>query len=268
MRVTVARLLRTEALRFGVVYGSIVLWFLLILGVVKGAKQTVTTKVDMAGGSLMQGFGIGNLSTPDSFLQQMAGVSFNHPIVLALVGALTTALGVRACQGELLQGTLEVTLAGPVRRTNYLLGYVAVMVVATAGLMFVAWAAMLGLDWLLDVPGTIAVGDAARACAVGFATFLTFGAIALLVSVLLGRHGSAMFTTVGVLVAMFALTFAERAWSNDVVQWLAPVSVFHWFDPGATLGGAPVRVRDWLVPLLESAGCIAAACVIFERRDL
>lgn len=268
MRVTALRLLRTEALRIGIVYGAMVLWFLLIYAVVRGAKETIVNSTQLGGSALLKGFGLGNLISPDAILQQMTGVSFNHPIVLALVGAVTVSLGVRACQGELLAGTLDVTLAGPVRRTRYLAGYITVIVVATAGLMLVALASMVLWDAVLEVPGTIDFADAARTCAMGFATFLTFGALALLVSVLLGPRGSAMFTTVGILVVMFALTFVERAWNNDIIQWIAPISVFHWFDPGPTLAGVPVRTRDFAIPIAESVAAFGLACGAFERRDL
>jgi ABC-type transport system involved in multi-copper enzyme maturation permease subunit len=268
MGVTIARLLRTEAVRIGVVLSGIALWFLLIFAVVRGARSDITAKTNMVGGNIMQGFGIGDLNSPNALIQQMTAVSFNHPIVLALVGALTVSLGARAVQGELLRGTLDLTLAGPVRRTNYLLGYVVVMLASTVALMCVAWASMVGFDRLLDVPGTIEPGAAARACVAGFAVFSTFGALGLLVSVVLGRRGSAIFSSIGILVAMFALTFAERIWDADIVQWIAPISVFHWFDPGATLAGEPLELRDVAIPLIETVAAVGLACWRFERRDL
>lgn len=268
MLATLVRLVRTGRLRIAVLSASMAAWFLLIMAVVAGMAEDIEAKTQLFGGALMEGFGIGAIASPDMLVQQMAGVSFNHPVVLALVGGVTVAPAVRACQGELLDGTLDVTLAGPVSRLRYLGGYAVSIVLATATLMVVTWASMIGFERLLGVPGTIDAGAAAMTCLNAFAVFLTFGAIALLVSVLLGRVGNAMFVTIGVLVVMFAITFAERIWSAGWIQLIGPMSVFHWFDPGATLGSRDVRVRDVLVPLAEAVACFALAAWRFERRDL
>lgn len=268
MLVTIRRLLHTERMRLLVLSGAMALWFLLVMALVRGMAADISAQSQMFGSSITKGFGIGSLATPDSLLAQMAAVSFNHPIVLAIVGAVTVAFGARACQGELAQGTLDVTLGHSLSRSRYLLGYVVVIAVSVVVLMSVAWAAMIGFDHLLGVPGTLDPARAAITCANGAAVFFSFGAIALLVSVLLGRRGNATFVTLGILVAMYATTFAERISSSSILDVLGPISVFHWFDPSATLLGTMPSVADYVVPLASAAACVVVALWRFERRDL
>jgi ABC-type transport system involved in multi-copper enzyme maturation permease subunit len=243
-------------------------WFLVIMLVVRSSGADVAAQSTSFGSSFSKGLGLGDLLGPDAVLQQLVGVSFNHPLVLALIGSVTVALGARACQGELLAGTLDVTLARSISRSRYLLAYVAVMAGAVALLMTVAWAAMIGFDRLLDVPGRLDPGRAALLCLNGTVVFLGFGVLALLVSVLLGRKGSATFTSVGILAVMFAISFVERIWSGALMDVIGPLSLFHWLDPGATLAGQPVPVSRFLVPLAVVIAGVGAALWQFERRDL
>ncbi|MBC7462609.1 MAG: ABC transporter permease subunit [Thermoleophilia bacterium] len=268
MLVTIRRLLRTERTRLIILSLALAVWFLLILLVVRSSAADVAAQSQAFGSNLGKGFGLGSLITPTAVLTQLLGVSFNHPIVLAIIGAATVALGARACQGELLHGTLDVTLSRSLARWRYLLGYAVVMALATVLLMSVSWGAMVGLERLLHVPGELEAGRAFEACANGAVVFFACGTIALLVSVLLGRRGSAMFVSVGVLVVMYATTFVERVWSNAILQFIAPVSVFHWFDPGAVLSGTGPTAADYAVPSLIAIACTALAAWRFERRDL
>lgn len=268
MVVTLRRLLRTERTKLVVLSAAMAAWFALMMLIVRNAAEDVTVKTQFAGSAFTRGFGLTDLISPDAIIAQLTGVSFNHPIVLALVGAVTIAPGARACQGELERGTLDMTLARPVSRAAYLLGYVAYVLIAVTVLMVVAWAAILGFDRLLAVPGELQVGRVSVMCLNAGLVFATFAGIALLISVLLGRRGNAVFVTIGVLVVMYALTFAERAWSAELLERLGPLSIFHWFDPGNTLMGVPVYTSDLVVPAAVFAAGVAGALWWFERRDL
>jgi len=268
MLVTIRRLLRTERTRLLVLSCALVLWFLVILLVVRSSADDIAAQSQAFSSNLGKGFGLGALITPTAVLTQLLGTSFNHPIVLAIIGAATVALGARSCQGELLRGTLDVTLGRALPRWRYLLGYAITIAISTALLMVVSWCAMVGLERLLDVQGELEKGRAFEACANGAAVFFAAGAISLLVSVLLGRRGNAMFVSVAVLVVMYAMTFVERVWQNEVLQFIAPVSIFHWFDPGAVLAGTGPFTADYAVPTIVAVACIAVAAWRFERRDL
>lgn len=268
MSAVLHRLLRGDARRFAMLSASLVLWFVLILLVVRNGAAAIGMKTDLAGSSILKGFGIGSLATPDSLLAQMIGVSFNHPLVLALVGAVSVAPGVRACQGELLAGTLDITLARPITRWQYLLAYTVHALIGVVVLMVVAWAAMVGLDTVLGVPGELDPGRAALACLQAGLVFFSFYAVALALSVAMARVGNAMFAAVGVLAVMFALTFVQRAWDSSIIGTIEHASVFHGFDPSATLQGMTVTTGDVLTPIVVAIIGLGFAFVRFQRRDL
>lgn len=262
------RLLREGRTRLLVIAAAMAAWFALILGVTRTAAADVQAKTELFDSALTRGFGLGSLASPDLLLAQLVGVSFNHPILLALVGAVTVGPGARACQGELRAGTLDVTLARPLSRTRYLLGYALVMLLESALLMLVAFASMVGFEALFDVPGTLHLDRAAALCLVATLVFASFGAIAMLVSVLLGRRGNAVFVSIGVLIVMFAITFARRAWDAELLDLLDRASVFRWLDASGILLGVDVTATDVLAPTAIIVGCIALAAWRFERRDL
>lgn len=268
MIAVVRRLLREERLRLAIITIAMAAWFVLIMAVARAAAADLQAQVEFFDSPLTRGFGLGAITDPDTMLAQLVGVSFNHPIPLALVGAVTIALGARACQGELRAGTLEPTLARALPRRSYLAAYMFVIVLMLAAVMSAAWVAVVGADRLLQVPGELDAGRAAMLALNSGIAFLGFGAIALLLSVLLGPRGSAAFATVGILVVMFAITFAERAWDAALLDVLGPLSLFHWYDPAPTLLGAGVPARNLLVPIGVSVACALLSLWRFERRDL
>jgi hypothetical protein len=265
---TLRRLLREDSHRIVIVLGSMVAWFALIMLVVRNADPLIEAKTQAVGSSVMRGFGLGSLTSADAMIAQMAAVSFNHPIVLALVGAFTVSPAVRACQGELRAHTLELSLTRPLGRTRYLLSVIIHIVWTLTLLMAISWAAMVGSDRLLSVPGTIHPARAALTVFNGGLVFLGFAAVALLASVTLARKGNAMFTTVGILVLMFADTFTERAWPSTASHAIGRLSLFHWFDPGSTLMGVPMHAPALLVPAAFGLVGFGAAIWLFERRDV
>lgn len=263
-----ARILRTERVRLLVIGLAVVAWFALIMLVTRSAAADLRATTQQFDSPLTKGFGLGSLLTPDGIIAQLVGVSFNHPIVLALVGGVTVSFGARACQGELRDGTLESTLARSVSRTSYLMAYVVVIVLSLVAFLVVAWASMVGFERAFGLPGTLDAGRAAVMCVNAGVSFLGFGAIALLVSVFAARSHSATFVTVGILVVMFAITFAERAWAAAWLDVVGPLSLFHWYDPAPVLLGLSVPTSHFVVPLAISIVAVALALWRFERRDL
>ncbi len=264
----VLRILRTDRACLLILAGAMVAWFALIMLVTRSAAADVQAKTEMFDSPLTRGFGLGSLVTPDGILAQLVGVSFNHPIVLALVGGATVTYGARACQGELRDGTLEFALARSVSRTSHLLAYAIVILVSLTMLMVVAWASMIGFERAFDVPGTLDAGRAAVMCVNAGVSFLGFGAIALVASVFGARARNATFVTIGILVMMFAITFAERAWDADWLDVAGPLSLFHWYDPAPVLLGVSVPASHVLIPAAIAVGLFVVALWRFEHRDL
>lgn len=268
MQVVIRRLLREHRGRFAIVGFATTLWLLVLLLVVRNSAPMVAAKADAFGGAITKGFGLGALVTPDAVIAQIVGLGFNHPFMLVLAGALTVSFGTRACQGELADGTLDLTLARSISRTRFLLAYVVVVVGAVLVLMTIAGASTLLWDRVFSVPGTLEVGRVVSMCLHGAVVYLAFGALSLLVSVLAPRHMSAGFISVGILIVMYATSFVERIWTGVVMDVIGPMSLFHWFDPGGILGGASLELRDVFVPLVEAIAFTLLAMWRFERRDL
>jgi hypothetical protein len=65
---------------------------------------------------------------------------------------------------------------------------------------------------------------------------------------------------------MFLVDFLAEIWSP--IEAVAPLSLFHYYNPVSTaaLGGVPVR--DMGVLALVAGVALAAAFAVFQRRDL
>lgn len=190
---------------------------------------------------------------------------FQHPIFLVAAVAFIVAAGtVQAAERE--TGFLDLVLARPVRRVEYLMGVVAmvgtgavvlplaILAGAAAGLITVD-ATPAGVSWMTYLPAALALTLA----------LLALGGISLLAAAGARRRGSAIGAAVAVILVFYWLDFVGPLWdATETVRWLSP---FSYFDPAASVT-AGLRTRDVVVLASVFAATTAGAFLRFARQDL
>jgi ABC-2 type transport system permease protein len=211
--------------------------------------------------ALLAFFGIekGGLGTAAGYLQAEL---FSLMLPLMLIAYLIAASSA-AIAGEQEAGTLEFLLAQPVSRRRVLLekyaGLCASLAVISVAFVAVLAVATRVFDLDVTVPNLVAATVSAYLLA------LLFGAVALLAGCITGHRALAAGVASAAAVAAYLLS--SLATLVDALKRFRPLSPFWWYS-----GHDPLRngLEPLHVVLLVAAtlACIAAALVVFDRRDL
>jgi ABC-2 type transport system permease protein len=213
--------------------------------------------VTLGGGESGDGGAAFNPADPERFMS-MEFFAF-MPVILGVFAVLAGS-GLLAADEE--NGTLDLVLAHPVSRTGLFVGRLLGFTAATVLILAVGW-----LGWAVWLSGSsldVSRGALALPFLSLLAVLLFFGALALLLSMLLPSRRQAAMTTGLALVASFFLTSLARlnkSW--EVVGQLSPLT---YYQSGQAIRGLNV---GWFAGLLAAAAVFsAAAWLLFERRDV
>jgi beta-exotoxin I transport system permease protein len=204
-------------------------------------------------------FGIsGDFTTGPGYLDGEL-FSLMLPLFAIVLGVGSAA---RTLAGEEDAGRLELVLSYPVRRRDAVLAKGAAVAVELAILAAAGFGALALLDPLVGLDLSIARLAAAMAGVALLALF--YGWLALAVAAATPSRALA----IGVPAAVAAAGYLIGG-LHELAGWLDP---FRFLSPFWWLGQSPLRngVDGWgaLVVALAAVGCLAAAAVLLERRDL
>lgn len=198
-----------------------------------------------------------NLNTPEGYF----GTYFSSYIPL-IVGIFAAGAAAGLLAGDEERGTLDLTLSYPVSRTGVFLGRWLAFAVALALILFIAY-----LGWAVTLPMNsmdVTAGALLLPFVPMWALLLLFGALSLLLSLVLPSARMASMTTGGLLVANFLL--AGLANLNEDLQPVMDVTPFAYLQGGDSLGGLN---WTWIAGLVGAALLLSAlAWLLFRRRDI
>lgn len=209
-------------------------------------------------------------------VQGLAGVLaivYTHPVWLTLVGAWAVGYGARAIAGDIERGTLGLTLAYPITRSQ---------LVASKALTLATGILLLVLVTLLTTAAGLAFQNTALPAGVagyawaGVGMLLLFGclgAVSLACSAIVGVRGTgspeagkALGWALGWALGSYAIDALGQFWKK--AEPYRPWSIFKQFDPKGLLGGTPPDLVAWLYMGGVIVLSLVVAWVVFNRRDL
>lgn len=232
-----------------------------VMGLLYDTMQTLVGLEDMLASyppELMAFFGdVMTMNTPGGYF----GVYYASYLPL-IVGIFVVPAAAGLLAGDEERGTLDLTLAQPVSRTGLFWGRWLGLVVATGLILLAAWA-----GWAITLPFTD-FGIAPLALLLGYVPtgglVMLFGALALLLSMLLPSARLAAMTAGALLVANWLLVGLAALNENlQAVLDLTPWALFQDGSAIVALEWGPVLALKALAWLLA-----AAAWLLFLRRDI
>ncbi len=205
--------------------------------------------------------GSADIASPTGY----AGSGYLHPVALAIQGALAISMAAAPAR-EAEDGTAELVLARPLPPARWLGAHFLAM--ATGLAVVVAGGYLGGLVAALTVDdlSPVDAGPLALAALAGYLCFLAVGGVTLLVTSLVRTGGRAVGWAAGFLLVSYALDYLSQVWS--IAEPLGPLSIFHYLDPPAVIGGAGLRAVDALALAGLAVVTAAIALARVEHRDL
>lgn len=256
-RYTLSRF-RGQILGWGIailLLGLMLMWF---YPSIAEQQETLEQLLEIYPAELSAFFGdLSAMATPEGFLSVEY---FSYmPLILGIF-ALLMGSGLLASDEE--NGTLDLVLAHPVSRTALFLGRLIAFVVATLAILAISWLGLvIGTVWTSPAPGW---GEMALPFLSLLAILLLFGALALLLSMLLPSRRLAAMTAGLVLVASFFIT--GLAHISEELETIAKFSPLNYYQSGEAMNGLN---HQWFWGLVAFAVLFALlAWWRFQARDI
>jgi len=205
--------------------------------------------------------GSADIASPTGY----AGSGYLHPVALAIQAAVAISMAAAPAR-ETEDGTAELVLSRPLPPARWLGAHALAMATGLAVVVAGGYAGGLAAAAAVDDLAPVDAGPLAAAAVAGFLCFLALGGVTLLVSSAVRTGGGAVGWAAGFLLVSYATDYLAQVWS--IAEPLGPLSVFHYLDPPAILGGAGLGAGDAAALLGLAVVTAALALVRIERRDL
>lgn len=212
---------------------------------------------------LMDAFGLGgaSLTSPEGYLTSQL-YSNLYPIILLIMGIGAATWTIAGAERD---GTLEATLAAPVRRWSVALERFLAVAVLTGVVTLVSTAALAALSPALGLTTDLPWWGVWSAGLTMWALVLLYSAVAFAVGAATGRSGWAIAAaSVAAVIGFLGQVLAALA---EPLEWMRVISPWYWFLEPNPLVTAP----GWLslgLPLVLTAALVGIGIWVFDRRDL
>lgn len=179
-----------------------------------------------------------------------------------IVGIFAVLAGSGLVAGDEESGRLDLVLAHPVGRTALFFARLAAFILAAMGIMTISW---LGFSVTLGSTSLdVTWGEMAGPFVSLLAQMLVYGALALLLSMLLPSRRLAASAAGLVMVASYFLSALSRI--NEDLHVVAQFLPHDYYQGGKAVAGLNLT---WLFGLLAASAALALlAWVLFLRRDI
>jgi ABC-2 type transport system permease protein len=205
-------------------------------------------------------------------------LSYEEPLALALMSFWAISRGSDVVAGELGRGSLEMTLAQPVRRIEWLTSHSLITLLGVAAIASAAW---LG-TWSGIQTVTLEEQVPARTFAIAAFNLFSLGVFLAGLSTLLSSFDSVRSRVVGIVVAIYAVQLIQKVVARAApdeyvnVKRLGDWSFLSAFEPQVLVHGIRSGAPEAWATFWDYNGVllalglfgVAVAAAIFQHRDL
>lgn len=226
-------------------------------GMLQGMVQRMPLPVQqLFGEALIDQFSIGG----------GVGFGYNHPFVLVTLSLVAITLPAAHIAGEIENGTLELLFTMPVRRLTIASSLWLGSGVALFGLTLGCW---LGTGVGILIFPEMRSLDVSSVLRLGTNLFLLMGAVSsytLLLSAFAREGGKTALRAAGLTLLFYFIDVVVGIW--PAVDFMAPFTLFHYYQPQDLMRGAPVWGRSVAVLALIIAAAGSVAIAQIHRRNI
>lgn len=203
----------------------------------------------------------GSITSPEGYLMGQL-YSNLYPLLLLVLGISMAAWAIAGAEGD---GTLETTLAAPVRRSSLAWGRWWATTVATLAVILVSTACLVGMSPSLGLTDGLPSWGPWAAGLTMWALVILYSSVSFAVGAATGRRSWALAAaTVLAAVGFLGQLFASLA---APLEYLQPTSPWYWFLGTSPLTQPPGLV-SFVLPLGLAVVIAGAGIWRFSRRDI
>lgn len=252
------RRLRGQILGWGIAFGAVAFYLMVLYKPMVGQQAELVALMEAYGETMMAFFGGAmDFLSPAGYLEFSL---FSYMPVIAGIFALLTGGGLLAVDEE--KGTLDLLLAYPISRAALFWGRFLAFLVATVAILGCTWIGFVAglplVDWEI---GALALLLPQLSLLV---LLMFFGAVALLLSMVLPSRTAASSVTGGLLVLSYLISSLARV--NARLERLNTFSPLKYYQGGHAL--EELNGTYFAGLLIAAVLCVMLAWWRFERRDI
>ncbi len=254
--------LRGQILGWGISLALLAVVLVLFYGTIAEESEQWKDLLENYPKEMMAFFGdfgdLDNFATPSVYM----GIEFFSYMPLVL-GIFAVLIGSGLLAGDEESGRLDLIMAHPVGRSALYWGRLSAFVVATLAILFIAWLGLAVPARWTELKAVSPV-EIAQPFVSLLGVLLLFGALALLLSMLLPSRRMAAMTAGLLLVASFFIVGLANI--NADLEPIAKISPLHYYQGGEAIDSFNLT---WVVGLTAASVVFALlAWWRFERRDI
>jgi len=203
--------------------------------------------------------------TPLMGAEGYMAVGYRHPIYIVVIAAFTITAASSLAR-EIEKGTVFLILARPLQRYNLVLAKGAGLLVGLVALLGTALAGTAIGVTITDLDQPVRLSRFLLISSNALLLFLAIGGYGFLLSALSREGSRAIGLATGLTLAFFFIDFIAALW--EPLEFLGPVTIFHYYNPIAIVQQGAVPWNHILVLLGVAATGYAGAIAVFQRRDI
>ncbi len=199
-------------------------------------------------------------------IEGAAGFGLNHPVVLTIMIILLTGITSKHIAGAIENGTMEMLLSLPVRRTNLILRIWTISIIIIFFLVILALTGIFSGVMIFDNINSKFTEKILRIGINLFFLMMVFLSFSLMISTFMRESGKAVSISAITILVFYFIDILSSLWKP--IEFFRPFNIFYYYQPQKLLVGQRTLTDNLPVLIILSFIFLLISLWQFKKRDI
>lgn len=199
-------------------------------------------------------------------IEGAAGFGLNHPVVLTIMIILLTGITSKHIAGAIENGTMEMLLSLPVRRTNLILRIWTISIIIIFFLVILALTGIFSGVMIFDNINSEFTEKILRIGINLFFLMMVFLSFSLMTSTFMKESGKAVSISAITILVFYFINILSSLWKP--IEFFRPFNIFYYYQPQKLLVGQRTLTDNLPVLIILSFIFLLISLWQFKKRDI
>lgn len=199
-------------------------------------------------------------------IEGAAGFGLNHPVVLTIMIILLTGITSKHIAGAIENGTMEMLLSLPVRRTNLILRIWTISIIIIFFLVILALTGIFSGVMIFDNINSEFTEKVLRIGINLFFLMMVFLSFSLMISTFMRESGKAVSISAITILVFYFIDILSSLWKP--IEFFRPFNIFYYYQPQKLLVGQRTLTDNLPVLIILSFIFLLISLWQFKKRDI
>jgi len=199
-------------------------------------------------------------------IEGAGGFGLNHPVVLTIMIILLTGITSKHIAGAIENGTMEMLLSLPVRRTNLILRIWTISIIIIFFLVILALTGIFSGVMIFDNINSEFTEKILRIGINLFFLMMVFLSFSLMISTFMKESGKAVSISAITILVFYFIDILSSLWKP--IEFFRPFNIFYYYQPQKLLVGQRTLTDNLPVLIILSFIFLLISLWQFKKRDI